>query len=116
MTATLPAGLDGQFYLYVRTDALRLVTEAAGETNNDSPLQSVDVLRPYADLVVEIIDPDTLEPVPEGVFGELVLSTLNREGMPIIRYRTRDITRILPGACLCGRAHKRLDQSFKTAF
>jgi phenylacetate-CoA ligase len=59
---------------------------------------------------VEIIDPDTLEPVPDGVFGELVLSTLNREGMPIIRYRTRDITRILPGECPCGRAHKRLDR------
>jgi|WetSurMetagenome_2_1015567.scaffolds.fasta_scaffold00787_9 phenylacetate-CoA ligase len=59
---------------------------------------------------VEIIDPETLEPVPEGVFGELVLSTLKREGMPIIRYRTRDITRILPGECPCGRVHKRLDR------
>jgi phenylacetate-CoA ligase len=39
-----------------------------------------------------------------------VLSTINREGMPIIRYRTRDITRILPGECPCGRAHKRLDR------
>ncbi len=59
---------------------------------------------------VEIIDPETLEPVPQGVFGELVLSTLKREGMPIIRYRTRDITRILPGDCPCGRVHKRLDR------
>jgi phenylacetate-CoA ligase len=60
--------------------------------------------------VVEIIDPDTLEPVPEGVFGELVMTTLRREGMPIIRYRTRDITRIIPGECPCGRVHKRLDR------
>lgn len=59
---------------------------------------------------VEIIHPETLEPVPDGVFGELVLSTLKREGMPIFRYRTRDITRILPGECPCGRVHKRLDR------
>jgi phenylacetate-CoA ligase len=59
---------------------------------------------------VEIIDPETFEPVPEGVFGELVLTSLKREGMPVIRYRTRDITRIIPGACPCGRVHKRLDR------
>jgi phenylacetate-CoA ligase len=60
--------------------------------------------------LVEIIDPETLEPVPEGVLGELVLTTLKREGMPIIRYRTRDITRVIPGECPCGRVHKRLDR------
>jgi phenylacetate-CoA ligase len=59
---------------------------------------------------VEIIDPDTLEPVPEGEVGELVLTTINREGMPLLRYRTRDITRVLPGECPCGRHHKRLDR------
>ena len=59
---------------------------------------------------VEIIDPETLDPVPEGVFGELVLTTLNREAMPIIRYRTKDLTRILPGECPCGRPHVRLDR------
>ena len=59
---------------------------------------------------VEIIDPEMLEPVPDGVFGELVLTTLKREGMPIIRYRTRDITRVVPGECPCGRVHKRLDR------
>lgn len=59
---------------------------------------------------VEIVNPDTLEPVPDGVFGELVLTSLKREGMPVIRYRTRDITRIIPGACPCGRAHKRMDR------
>lgn len=60
--------------------------------------------------LVEIVDPKTLEPVPEGELGELVLTTLNREAMPIIRYRTKDLTRIIPGACPCGRAHKRLDR------
>lgn len=58
--------------------------------------------------IVEIIDPVTLEPVPEGELGELVLTTLNREAMPLFRYRTRDLTRILPGDCPCGRTHKRL--------
>ena len=42
--------------------------------------------------------------------GELVLTTLNREAMPLLRYRTRDLTRILPGECPCGRHHKRLDR------
>lgn len=60
--------------------------------------------------IVEIVDPDTLEPVPDGQVGELVLTTLNREAMPLLRYRTRDLTRILPGDCPCGRAHRRLDR------
>ena len=60
--------------------------------------------------IVEIVDPDTLEPVPEGEVGELVLTTINREAMPLLRYRTRDLTRILPGECPCGRHHARLDR------
>ena len=60
--------------------------------------------------IVEVIDPVTLEPVPEGEVGELVLTTINREAMPLLRYRTRDLTRILPGECPCGRRHKRLDR------
>ncbi len=60
--------------------------------------------------IVEIVDPETLEPVPEGELGELVLTTINREAMPLLRYRTRDLTRILPGECPCGRHHKRLDR------
>lgn len=60
--------------------------------------------------IVEIIDPNTLEPVPEGEVGELVLTTINREAMPLLRYRTRDLTRILPGKCPCGRHHIRLDR------
>ncbi len=59
---------------------------------------------------VEIVDPDTLEPLDQGEEGELVLTTLTREAMPILRYRTSDITRILPGTCPCGRAHSRLDR------
>lgn len=60
--------------------------------------------------IVEIVDPETLEPLPEGEVGELVLTTINREAMPLLRYRTRDLTRILPGDCPCGRHHKRLDR------
>ncbi|MBQ3630790.1 MAG: phenylacetate--CoA ligase [Prevotella sp.] len=58
--------------------------------------------------IVEIIDPVTLQPVPDGQLGELVLTTINREAMPLLRYRTRDLTRILPGECPCGRHHRRL--------
>ena len=60
--------------------------------------------------LVEIVDPDTLEPVPDGEIGELVLTTLDREAMPLIRYRTRDLTRILTEKCPCGRTHRRLDR------
>lgn len=60
--------------------------------------------------IVEIIDPETGEPVPEGEIGELVLTTLDREMMPLLRYRTRDLTRILPGECPCGRTHLRIDR------
>lgn len=60
--------------------------------------------------IVEIIDPETLQPVPDGEIGELVMTTLDREAMPLIRYRTRDLTRIIPGKCACGRTHRRLDR------
>ena len=60
--------------------------------------------------IVEIIDPVTLEPVPDGEVGELVLTTLKREAMPLLRYRTRDLTRIIPGECPCGRHHRRIDR------
>lgn len=58
--------------------------------------------------IVEILNPETLQPVKEGEVGELVLTTINREAMPLIRYRTRDLTRIIPGKCACGRTHKRI--------
>ena len=60
--------------------------------------------------IVEIIDPITLQPVADGEIGELVMTTLDRQAMPVIRYRTRDLTRFLPGACKCGRTHRRLDR------
>ena len=60
--------------------------------------------------LAEIIDPATGEPVPDGEVGELVMTNLCREGMPILRYRTRDLTRFLPGECACGRQHRRMDR------
>ncbi|MDQ7787059.1 MAG: phenylacetate--CoA ligase [Thermodesulfovibrionales bacterium] len=60
--------------------------------------------------IMEVIDPDTGETKPDGEKGELVLTTLYREAMPILRYRTRDITRILPGKCKCGRTHRRISR------
>lgn len=66
-------------------------------------------LHIWEDYVIpEIINPQTLEPVPEGEIGELVLTTINREAMPLFRYRTRDLTRFIPGECPCGRTHRRL--------
>lgn len=60
----------------------------------------------------EIIDPETLEPVGEGVTGELVFTTLTKEGLPLIRYRTKDLTSIEYGTCECGRTQPRI-QKFK---
>lgn len=59
-------------------------------------------------VIAEIVDPVTLEPVPDGTLGELVLTTINREAMPLMRYRTRDLTYFIPGECPCGRTHRRL--------
>jgi len=60
--------------------------------------------------IAEIIDPETGKPVPDGEIGELVMTTITREGMPLIRYRTRDLTRFIPGQCECGRTHRRIDR------
>ena len=58
----------------------------------------------------EIINPETGEVLPDGEWGELVITTLDREASPVVRYRTRDITRIIPGECSCGRTHRRIDR------
>ena len=57
----------------------------------------------------EIIDPQTGETVPDGTVGELVITTLRKEGAPLIRYRTHDLTRIVPGECPCGSRFPRID-------
>lgn len=61
-------------------------------------------------LIFEIIDPITEEPLSEGEVGELVITTFTKEGAPLIRYRTRDLTRIIPGQCKCGLQYPRIDR------
>jgi phenylacetate-coenzyme A ligase PaaK-like adenylate-forming protein len=63
-----------------------------------------------ADLYFEIIDPATGEPLPDGETGEIVFTTLHRTAMPLIRYRTGDLSRFLPGPCGCGTILKRLER------
>ncbi|MHB8708902.1 MAG: ATP-binding cassette domain-containing protein [Desulfuromonadales bacterium] len=70
--------------------------------------------------LLEIVDPETLQPLPDGEWGEMVITTLCKEAAPLIRYRTRDITRIIPGPCTCGsllprhsRIKGRSDDTFK---
>ncbi|HEX7510716.1 MAG TPA: phenylacetate--CoA ligase [Chitinivibrionales bacterium] len=60
--------------------------------------------------IVEVIDPETEMPVADGEEGELVFTTLRRAAVPLIRYRTRDLSRIVPGVCGCGRTHRRIDR------
>jgi phenylacetate-CoA ligase len=56
----------------------------------------------------EVIDPDTMQPKPMGEAGELVITTLTKEALPMLRYRTRDITRLSDEPCACGRSHVRI--------
>lgn len=60
-------------------------------------------------IYIEIVDPVTGAPVPDGTFGEIVITTLVKEGAPLVRFRTHDISRIIPGACPCGSPFPRLD-------
>ncbi|MGE5850078.1 MAG: phenylacetate--CoA ligase family protein [Candidatus Methylomirabilota bacterium] len=80
-----------------------------------------DSIHYWADYyLLEIVDPETLTPAPPGEWGEMVVTTLAKEAAPLIRYRTRDITRIIPGPCTCGsllprhsRIRGRTDDVFK---
>ncbi len=70
-----------------------------------------DGMHYYDDyLYFEIIDSVTGQVLPEGETGELVITTLRKEGAPLLRYRTRDLTRIIPGRCACGRSYPRIDR------
>jgi phenylacetate-CoA ligase len=71
--------------------------------------EAQDGLHVWEDhFLCEVIDPKTMEPVKPGEFGELVVTTLTKEALPMVRYRTRDITRLLDGPCICGRTHRRM--------
>ena len=60
-------------------------------------------------IYLEIVDPETGELVPDGEPGEIVITTLQKEGAPLIRFRTHDLSRIVPGPCECGSTHPRID-------
>ncbi len=60
--------------------------------------------------IVEVVDPDTLEPLPHGETGELVFTSLTKEAFPVIRYRTKDISSLNPVPCTCGRTHIRMNK------
>ena len=60
-------------------------------------------------IYLEIIDPETGKSVPDGEYGEIVITTLVKEGAPLIRFRTHDISRIVPGTCPCGSRFPRID-------
>ncbi|MBR4125578.1 MAG: phenylacetate--CoA ligase, partial [Victivallales bacterium] len=60
-------------------------------------------------IYLEVIDPVTLKTVPDGEWGEIVITTLVKEGAPLIRYRTHDLSHIVPGDCKCGRKYPRID-------
>ncbi len=83
--------------------------DIAGMTESYGPgtalnCEAQDGLHYWGDLFYyEVIDPDTLKPVPDGEEGELVITSLSKEATPLIRYRTRDLTRIISGKCACGR-------------
>lgn len=70
-----------------------------------------DGIHYWADYyILEILDPDTLEPVPDGQVGEMVVTTLRKEATPLIRYRTRDLTALKPDPCRCGSILPRHDR------
>ena len=97
---------EGYHLLCDADDALAAAEQAEADKQGDD--RADDNRSPG--LIVEIVDPETLEPVPDGEIGELVLTTLCREAMPLLRYRTRDLTRVLGRSCPCGRNHVRLDR------
>ncbi len=73
--------------------------------------QAHDGIHYWSDLyILEILDPETLEPVAPGEVGEMVVTSLQKEASPLIRYRTRDLTRLIPGECACGVKMPRIDK------
>lgn len=99
-------------------DVLKLdhLFDVTGMTELYGPGTGIDCLHHtgihyWADYyILEILDPEILKPVPEGEIGEMVVTTLRKEAVPLIRYRTRDLTRLLPGPCACGSVLPRHDR------
>ncbi len=92
----------------VRGENMPLTSHPEPRTSHPLPLTPLHFRE--ADLYVEIIDPHTGDPKRDGDFGEIVFTTLTRNGMPLIRYRTGDMSRFLPESCSCGTLLKRLER------
>ena len=85
------------------------LTESAGPGVAMECLEGREGLHMWEDYFIpEIIDPATGEPLPDGEMGELTITTIGKEGMPTIRFRTHDLTSIIPEPCKCGRTHRRI--------
>lgn len=85
------------------------LTETIGPGVGMECLEAQNGLHIWEDhFMIEIIDPDTEEPLPDGETGELVITTISKEGMPTLRYRTHDLTSIIAEPCVCGRTHRRI--------
>ncbi len=98
-------------YLNIKALDIYGLTETIGPGVGMECMEGQHGLHIWEDhFLIEILNPDTDEPVPDGEMGELCITTITKEGMPTIRYRTHDLTAIIPEPCACGRTHRRIQR------
>ncbi len=98
-------------YLNIKALDIYGLTETIGPGVAMECSQAQNGLHVWEDhFMIEIINPDTGEAMPDGEMGELVITTVSKEGMPTLRYRTHDLTCIIPEPCVCGRTHRRIQR------
>jgi len=108
-TAAMRVELEAR--LGIRAMDIYGLSEIIGPGVASECLEAQDGLHGWEDhFLFEIIDPETGEPLPMGQTGELVITTLTKQALPMIRYRTRDITRLNNEPCVCGRTHLRIEK------
>ncbi len=100
-----------QAKLHLKAIDIYGLSEVMGPGVSVECIESQSGLHVFEDhFIVEVVDPDTLEPVPYGDPGELVFTSITKEAFPVIRYRTKDITTLNPVPCTCGRTHIRMNK------
>ncbi len=98
-------------YLNIKALDIYGLTETIGPGVGMECMEGHHGLHIWEDhFIMEILDPDTEQPLPDGEMGELCITTITKEGMPTIRYRTHDLTSIIPEPCVCGRTHRRIQR------